>query len=101
MLFLTEVLGAEVVDVRQRRSGRVKDLAVRIQEPYPVVTGLVVSRRRELLIPQVLWSFPPDAPLCSWLIGPERALNRDGGKERRGGKDGWRFRKRFWRRSYG
>ena len=53
MLFLTEVLGAEVVDVRQRRSGRVKDLAVRIQEPYPVVTGLVVSRRRELLIP---WS---------------------------------------------
>ena len=53
MLFLTEVLGAEVVDVRQRRSGRVKDVAVRIQEPYPVVTGLVVSRRRELLIP---WS---------------------------------------------
>ena len=51
MLFLTEVLGAEVVDVRQRRSGRVKDVAVRIQEPYPVVTGLVVSRRRELLIP--------------------------------------------------
>lgn len=53
MLFLTEVLGAEVVDVRQRRSGRVKDLAVRVQEPYPVVTGLVVSRRRELVIP---WS---------------------------------------------
>jgi len=53
MLFLTEVLGAEVVDVRQRRSGRVRDLAVRIQEPYPVVTGLVVSRSRELVIP---WS---------------------------------------------
>jgi len=53
MLFLTEVLGAEVVDVRQRRSGRVRDVAVRVQEPYPVVTGLVVSRRREQVIP---WS---------------------------------------------
>ena len=53
MLFLTEVLGAELVDVRQRRSGRVRDLAVRIQEPYPVVTGMVVSRSRELVIP---WS---------------------------------------------
>jgi len=53
MLFLTEILGAEVVDVRQRRSGRVRDVTVRIQEPYPLVTGLVVSRHRELVIP---WS---------------------------------------------
>ncbi|HEY4026938.1 MAG TPA: CBS domain-containing protein [Candidatus Dormibacteraeota bacterium] len=53
MLFLTEILGAEVIDVRQRRTGAVRDLTVRIQEPYPVVTGLVVSRRRELTIP---WS---------------------------------------------
>ncbi|HKF79113.1 MAG TPA: CBS domain-containing protein [Candidatus Dormibacteraeota bacterium] len=53
MLFLTEILRAEVIDVRQRRSGAVQDLAVRAQEPYPVVTGLVVSRRRNLVIP---WS---------------------------------------------
>ena len=53
MLFLTEILGAEVIDVRQRRSGAVRDLTVRVQEPYPVVTGLVVSRRRQLAIP---WS---------------------------------------------
>jgi magnesium transporter len=53
MLFLTEILGAEVVDVNQRRTGAVRDLTVRVQEPYPVVTGLVVSRRRQLTIP---WS---------------------------------------------
>jgi magnesium transporter len=53
LLFLTEILGAEVIDVRQRRVGTVRDLTVRVQEPYPVVTGLVVSRHRELTIP---WS---------------------------------------------
>src|SRR2546429_2959791 len=53
LLFLTEILGAEVVDVHQRRSGAVRDLTVRVQEPYPVVTGLVVSRTRQLTIP---WS---------------------------------------------
>jgi magnesium transporter len=53
LLFLTEILGAEVIDVRQRRVGAVRDLTVRVQEPYPVVTGLVVSRRRQLTIP---WS---------------------------------------------
>ena len=53
MLFLTEILGAEVVDVRQRAVGAVRDVTVRMEEPYPAVTGLVVSRRRELVIP---WS---------------------------------------------
>lgn len=53
MLFLTEILGAEVIDVRQHRTGAVRDLTVRVQEPYPVVTGLVVSRRGQLVIP---WS---------------------------------------------
>jgi magnesium transporter len=51
VLFLTEIQGAEVVDVRQRASGRVRDVTVRIREPYPVVTGLVVSRRRGQIIP--------------------------------------------------
>ncbi len=53
MLFLTEILGAEVIDLRQRRVGRVRDLTVRVDEPYPVVTGLVISRRPEQVIP---WS---------------------------------------------
>src|SRR5262252_6596906 len=53
LLFLTEILGAEVIDVRQHRTGAVRDLTVRVQEPYPIVTGLVVSRRGELVIP---WS---------------------------------------------
>ena len=51
MLFLTEILGAEVVDVRQRSAGRVRDLSVRVEQPYPVVTGLVVSRRGPQVIP--------------------------------------------------
>ena len=53
LLFLTEILGAEVIDVEQRHLGRVRDLTVRVQEPYPVVTGIVVSRWREQVIP---WS---------------------------------------------
>jgi magnesium transporter len=53
LLFLTEILGAAVIDVRQRSVGRVRDLTVRIEEPYPVVTGLVTSRRRRQVIP---WS---------------------------------------------
>jgi len=42
MVFLTEFLGAEVIDVHQRHVGRVRDLVVRQEEPYPVVTGLLV-----------------------------------------------------------
>lgn len=53
MLFLTEILGAEVIDVSQRTVGRVRDVTVRVEEPYPVVTGLITSRRREMVIP---WS---------------------------------------------
>jgi CBS domain-containing protein len=53
MIFLTEILGAEVIDVGQRPVGRVRDLTVHVREPYPVVTALVVNRRNELVIP---WS---------------------------------------------
>jgi magnesium transporter len=53
VIFLTEILGAEVIDVHQRAVGSVRDLTARMEEPYPVVTGLVVSRRRQLVIP---WS---------------------------------------------
>jgi magnesium transporter len=51
LLFLTEILGAEVIDVRQRNVGRVRDLTVRVEEPYPVVTGLVTSRSKQQVIP--------------------------------------------------
>jgi magnesium transporter len=53
VLFLTEIQGAEVVDVHQHPCGKVRDLTVRVQEPYPLVTGIVTSRRRGLVIP---WS---------------------------------------------
>lgn len=53
MLFLTEIQGAVIVDVHQRAVGRVRDLTVLVQEPYPVVTGLVLSRRGGSVVP---WS---------------------------------------------
>ena len=53
MVFLSELLSSEVVDVEQRRVGRVRDVTATVIEPYPVVTGIVVSRRRGEVIP---WS---------------------------------------------
>lgn len=53
MIFLTEIQGAAVVDVHQRGVGHVRDLTVRVQQPYPVVTGIVTSRRAQTVIP---WS---------------------------------------------
>jgi magnesium transporter len=51
VVFLSELLGAEVVDVDQRRVGRVRDVTATVIEPYPVVTGIVVSRRRGEVVP--------------------------------------------------
>jgi len=51
VLFLSDFLGAEVVDKDQRRLGRVKDVAVRSSEPYPIVTGIIMSTRRAEVIP--------------------------------------------------
>ena len=51
MIFLSEFLGTEVIDIHQHRVGRVRDVTVRVEEPYPVVTGLVIARRGEVAIP--------------------------------------------------
>jgi CBS domain-containing protein/sporulation protein YlmC with PRC-barrel domain len=53
VVFLSEILGAEVIDVEQRRAGRVRDVAVASAEPYPVVTGVLLNPRRGLMVP---WS---------------------------------------------
>ena len=45
MIFLSELLRATVVDVRQHTVGTVRDLVARMGEPYPRVTALVVSHR--------------------------------------------------------
>ncbi|MGH7643774.1 MAG: magnesium transporter MgtE N-terminal domain-containing protein [Candidatus Dormibacteria bacterium] len=51
MIFLSELLRATVVDVRQHTVGTVRDLVARMGDPYPRVTGLVVSHRgRDALI---------------------------------------------------
>ena len=48
MTFLSDFLNAEVVDVRQHRVGRVRDLVVLMSDPFPRVTGVVLKDNRRL-----------------------------------------------------
>ena len=43
MIFLSDFLNAEVVDVRQHRVGRVRDLVVVMSDPFPRVTGVILK----------------------------------------------------------
>ncbi|MGH7758400.1 MAG: magnesium transporter MgtE N-terminal domain-containing protein [Candidatus Dormibacteria bacterium] len=45
MIFLSELLRATVVDVRQHTLGTVRDLVAREGDPYPRIAGLVVGHR--------------------------------------------------------
>ena len=45
MIFLSDFLRADVVDVHQKTVGSVRDLVVRLQDPYPKVTAVVVRPR--------------------------------------------------------
>ena len=48
MIFLSDFLNAEVVDVRQHRIGRVRDLVVVMTEPFPRVTAVVLKNNRKV-----------------------------------------------------
>lgn len=48
MIFLSDFLNAEVVDLRQHRVGRVRDLVVVMTEPFPKVTGVILKGNRKL-----------------------------------------------------
>ncbi|HYM51631.1 MAG TPA: CBS domain-containing protein [Candidatus Limnocylindrales bacterium] len=48
MIFLSDFLNAEVVDLKQHRVGRVKDLIVVMSDPFPRVTGVVLKGNRRL-----------------------------------------------------
>ncbi len=48
MIFLSDFLRSDVVDLNQRTVGKVRDLQVHMQEPYPVVTALAVRSRGSL-----------------------------------------------------
>jgi magnesium transporter len=52
MIFLSDYLRAEIVDRNQRGVGTVRDLVARMDEPFPVVTGVVVRGRKG--VPSVL-----------------------------------------------
>ena len=49
MIFLSDFLRADIVDVAQRRVGTVRDLLVRMEEPYPVVVALAIRARGKQL----------------------------------------------------
>ncbi len=46
MLLLSELIGRRVREATGEESGRLRDLAVRLNEPYPSVTRLRVGRGR-------------------------------------------------------
>ena len=48
MIFLSDFISAEVVDVRQHRVGRVRDLVVVMAEPFPRVTGIILKGNRKV-----------------------------------------------------
>ena len=48
MIFLSDFLNAEVVDLRQHRVGRVRDLVVVMTDPFPRVTGVILKGSRKL-----------------------------------------------------
>ena len=48
MIFLSDFLNAEVVDLRQHRVGRVRDLVVVMNEPFPRVTGVILKNNRRV-----------------------------------------------------
>jgi magnesium transporter len=48
VIFLSDFLNAEVVDVRQHRVGRVRDLVVVMSDPFPHVTGVILKGNRNL-----------------------------------------------------
>lgn len=53
MIFLSDFLRAEIVDNRQRRVGRVGDLLIKIVDPFPVVSHVIVRGRTPRAFP---WS---------------------------------------------
>jgi len=48
MIFLSDFLNAEVVDLRQHRVGRVRDLVVVMTDPFPKVTGVILKGTRRI-----------------------------------------------------
>lgn len=55
MIFLSDFLRADVVDVAQRSVGSVRDLIVRMQEPFPVVTAVAIRGRGKQLPETIDW----------------------------------------------
>jgi len=43
VIFLSDFLNAEIVDIHQHRVGRVRDLVVQMTDPFPRVTGVVLK----------------------------------------------------------
>ena len=55
-LFLSEILGKDIINETGKKIGRVRDLMVEIVEPYPIVTGIVLKaalKNQQIFLP---WS---------------------------------------------
>src|SRR5713226_4022758 len=71
MIFLSDFLNAEVVDVKQHRVGRVQDLIVLMTDPFPKVTGVILKGTK---VRSIDWSL-----VRSW-DNKELSLNVEGGQ---------------------
>ncbi len=81
MLMLSDLIGLPVLDEDGARCGRLRDMAVRLQQPYPPVVGVRVrGGRRERVIPaDRVASFDGEVLRLrgSWESVPESSLGRD------------------------
>ena len=59
MIFLSDFLRADIVDVHQKVVGAVRDLIVRVEDPYPVVVALALRSRRGRLPELIDWGAVP------------------------------------------
>ncbi len=55
MIFVSDFLRADVVDVDQRTVGSVRDLIVHMEEPYPSVTAVAIRGRSKELPATIDW----------------------------------------------
>lgn len=54
-IFLSTILGKTICDTRERKLGRVDDILIRIVEPYPIVTNVIMKMDKERMSALIPW----------------------------------------------
>lgn len=67
-LFLSQILGKRILDSEGRSLGRILDLMVRLGEPYPSVTGILLKSRPRKAVLFFPWQNPVETNGC-FVVG--------------------------------